>query len=78
MQSPGLERRRKLAGFSPRVADRRRLQSVGCKVRARIAEPTGEPAPMGQKTQYKDNMIDRFAMNLFRRKMQSVTGKLVL
>ncbi|GAQ83133.1 hypothetical protein KFL_001370030 [Klebsormidium nitens] len=29
---------------------------------------------MGQKTQYKDGLIDRLAMNLFRRKMQTVTG----
>lgn len=33
---------------------------------------------MGQKTQYKDNLIDRIAMNLFRKKMQSVTGELAM
>jgi hypothetical protein len=47
----------------------------GFEVRATVVEPSGEPAPMGQKTQYKDNLIDRIAMNLFRKKMQSVTGE---
>jgi hypothetical protein len=50
----------------------------GFEVRATVIEPSGEPAPMGQKTQYKDNLIDRIAMNLFRKKMQSVTGELAM
>ncbi|KAI5075494.1 hypothetical protein GOP47_0009570 [Adiantum capillus-veneris] len=39
-----------------------------------IAEPSGEPAPMGQKTKYKDSFFDRAFMSLFARKMANVTG----
>lgn len=35
-----------------------------------IAEPTGVPAPMGQKTQYKDGAFEKAFMSLFARKME--------
>ncbi|KAH7668297.1 Beta-carotene isomerase protein [Dioscorea alata] len=34
-----------------------------------IAEPSGMPAPMGQKTQYKDGFSEKAFMSLFARKM---------
>lgn len=39
--------------------------------RCGIAEPTGEPAPMGQKTKYKDGFFEKAFMNLFARKMEN-------
>lgn len=41
----------------------------GCSVRCGIAEPSGEPAPMGQKTKYNDGFFERGFMTLFARKM---------
>ncbi|KAB2632999.1 beta-carotene isomerase D27 [Pyrus ussuriensis x Pyrus communis] len=41
----------------------------GCSVRYRISEPSGEPAPMGQKTMYNDGFFERGFMTLFARKM---------
>ncbi|XP_021767924.1 beta-carotene isomerase D27, chloroplastic-like [Chenopodium quinoa] len=38
--------------------------------RCGIAEPTGQPAPIGQKTKYKDGFFERVFMNLFARKME--------
>ncbi|KMS94047.1 hypothetical protein BVRB_025330, partial [Beta vulgaris subsp. vulgaris] len=35
-----------------------------------IAEPTGQTAPMGQKTKYKDGFFEMIFMNLFARKME--------
>ncbi|KAJ0968643.1 hypothetical protein J5N97_025560 [Dioscorea zingiberensis] len=35
-----------------------------------IAEPSGVPAPMGQKTQYKDGIFEKAFMSLFARKME--------
>ncbi|EFJ23185.1 hypothetical protein SELMODRAFT_103815 [Selaginella moellendorffii] len=43
-------------------------------IRCEIAEPSGKPAPMGQKTRYKDSIFDRAFMSLFSRKMESATG----
>lgn len=39
--------------------------------RCGIAEPTGEPAPMGQKTKYKDGFLEKAFMKLFARKMEN-------
>lgn len=39
-----------------------------------IAEPSREPAPMGQKTLYKDSFFDKAFMSLFARKMGNITG----
>ena len=39
-------------------------------VRCGIAEPSGVPAPMGQKTQYKDGFFEKAFMSLFARKME--------
>lgn len=41
--------------------------SIRC---AGIAEPAGVPAPMGQKTQYKDGLFEKLFMSLFARKME--------
>lgn len=46
-----------------------RRSQVGC-IRCRIAEPSGVPAPMGQKTQYKDGLFEKAFMSLFARKME--------
>lgn len=40
------------------------------RIRCGIAEPTGVPAPMGQKTKYKDGFFEKVFMNLFARKME--------
>ncbi|XP_037495567.1 beta-carotene isomerase D27, chloroplastic isoform X2 [Jatropha curcas] len=39
-------------------------------IRCRIAEATGEPAPMGQKTKYNDSFFEKAFMTLFARKME--------
>ncbi|XP_024534389.1 beta-carotene isomerase D27, chloroplastic [Selaginella moellendorffii] len=44
-------------------------------IRCEIAEPSGKPAPMGQKTRYKDSIFDRAFMSLFARKMENATGR---
>ncbi len=38
-------------------------------VRCGIAEPSGEPAPFGQKTRYNDGFFEKVFMALFARKM---------
>ncbi|XP_074591247.1 beta-carotene isomerase D27, chloroplastic isoform X1 [Curcuma longa] len=37
---------------------------------AGVIGPTGVPAPMGQKTQYKDGLFEKLFMSLFARKME--------
>ncbi|KAJ7547478.1 hypothetical protein O6H91_08G087800 [Diphasiastrum complanatum] len=44
-------------------------------VRCGLAEPSGKPAPMGQKTRYNDSLFDKAFMFLFARKMEAITGK---
>ncbi|KAK2981930.1 hypothetical protein RJ640_019150 [Escallonia rubra] len=44
-------------------------------VRCGIAEPLGEPAPMGQKTKYNDGFFEKAFMTLFARKMGKFVGK---
>ncbi|KAF3782094.1 Beta-carotene isomerase [Nymphaea thermarum] len=39
-------------------------------IRCGIAEPSGMPAPMGQKTRYKDGFFEKAFMTLFARKME--------
>ncbi|KAE8690174.1 methionine gamma-lyase-like [Hibiscus syriacus] len=39
-------------------------------LRCGIAEPSGEPAPLGQKTKYKDGLFEKSFMGLFARKME--------
>lgn len=39
-------------------------------VRCRIAEASGEPAPMGQKSKYTDNLLEKASMTVFARKME--------
>lgn len=43
-------------------------------IRCGIAEPSGVPAPVGQKTRYKDGLAERVFMGLFARKMDKFGG----
>ncbi|KAM7279374.1 hypothetical protein ACFE04_006508 [Oxalis oulophora] len=45
------------------------VKSNYVRIRCGIAEPSGEPAPMGQKTKYKDGFFEKAFMSLFARKM---------
>eukprot|EP00246_Nothoceros_aenigmaticus_P013064 TRINITY_DN4333_c0_g1_i1.p1 TRINITY_DN4333_c0_g1~~TRINITY_DN4333_c0_g1_i1.p1 ORF type:complete len:259 (-),score=35.82 TRINITY_DN4333_c0_g1_i1:317-1093(-) len=45
------------------------------RVRCGVAEPSGEPAPFGVKTKYRDSIFDKAFMALFQRKMENLTGK---
>ncbi|KAJ4949977.1 hypothetical protein NE237_026809 [Protea cynaroides] len=61
-----------LAGLSHsrHTSGRWRKRSNGDFVlRCAIAEPSGEPAPLGQKTQYRDGLLEKVFMALFARKM---------
>lgn len=40
-----------------------------------VADPSGVPAPMGEKTKYNDNFLDLGIMWLFAKKMSQITGK---
>lgn len=51
-----------------------RINSRPLRISCGIAEPSGLPAPMGQKTRYNDNLFDRAFMSLFARKMADITG----
>ena len=44
--------------------------STGNVIRCGIAEPSGEPAPLGQKTRYNDGVFEKVFMTLFARKME--------
>lgn len=46
-----------------------RVRGAGA-VRCGIAEPSGEPAPPGQKTRYNDGVFEKAFMTLFARKME--------
>jgi hypothetical protein len=45
-------------------------RSGGGIIRCGIAEPSGEPAPLGQKTRYNDSIFEKAFMTLFARKME--------
>lgn len=47
-----------------------RRQSTDKITRCGIAEPSGEPAPLGQKTKYNDGFFEKAFMTLFARKME--------
>ncbi|XP_047319410.1 beta-carotene isomerase D27, chloroplastic [Impatiens glandulifera] len=51
-----------------RRCGRNRVISIE-KIRCGIAEPSGNPAPMGQKTKYKDGLFEKVFMSLFAQKM---------
>ncbi|XAR55194.1 Beta-carotene isomerase [Bertholletia excelsa] len=50
----------------------RRSASVNynTSIQCGIVEPSGEPAPFGQKTKYKDGFFEKVFMTLFARKME--------
>nr|DAD28150.1 TPA_asm: hypothetical protein HUJ06_029618 [Nelumbo nucifera] len=49
---------------------RRGRQSSGYVLRCRIMEPSGEPAPLGQKMQYRDVFLEKTFMALFAQKVE--------
>ncbi|KAI3907280.1 hypothetical protein MKX01_021446 [Papaver californicum] len=44
-------------------------------IRCGIDEPSGKPAPFGQKTKYKDGIFEKIFMGLFARKMEKFAAK---
>jgi len=48
-------------------------RSIG--VRCRMAEPSGKPAPMGQKSFYQDSWTDNFLLGLCVRRIGKINGK---
>lgn len=65
----GVSGRRQSIGVGGRAKER------AMNVRSRIAEESGIPAPMGQKTKYEDSWFDIAFMKLFQMKMEQITGK---
>lgn len=55
---------------SPNSAYRCSRPRTSFIIKCRIAEPTGEPAPLGQKTKYIDGFFEKAFMTLFARKME--------
>ncbi|GAV88897.1 DUF4033 domain-containing protein [Cephalotus follicularis] len=47
-----------------------RRSTTKFSIRCGIAEPSGVPAPMGQKTRYNDGFFEKAFMSLFARKME--------
>jgi len=60
--SPKLQRFQSAVGF----------RSIG--VRCRMAEPSGKPAPMGQKSIYQDSWTDSFFLGLCVRQIGKING----
>ncbi|CAN6480413.1 unnamed protein product [Victoria cruziana] len=61
--------------FRPALAPPSCNRNIGL-IRCGIAEPSGVPAPMGQKTRYKDGFFEKAFMTLFARKMEKfASGK---
>ncbi|XP_022737300.1 beta-carotene isomerase D27, chloroplastic [Durio zibethinus] len=59
------------AHFSaPQQLSVRRRRNFSNFIRCGIAEPSGEPAPLGQKTKYNDGLFEKAFMSLFARKME--------
>lgn len=54
----------------PRSSSSSRRMAVRC----RMAEPSGKPAPMGQKTCYKDSWAENFLLGLCVRRLGKFTG----
>lgn len=59
----------------PAAPQRVRLSKVSVvNPRCRMAEPSGKPAPMGQKTVYKDSWMENFILRLCVRRLGKITG----
>ncbi|CAN1254772.1 Beta-carotene isomerase D27, chloroplastic [Linum perenne] len=56
------------SNLRPKQQGRRRSRSL---IRCGVAEPSGEPAPVGQKTKYNDGFLEKAFMTLFARKMEN-------
>ena len=54
----------------PRQLSIRKQKTFSSLIRCGIAEPSGEPAPLGQKTKYNDGLFEKAFMTLFARKME--------
>lgn len=52
--------------------------SITTRIRCGIAEPSGEPAPLGQKTRYNDSIFEKAFMTLFARKMEKFAEPIVV
>ncbi|XVF12864.1 hypothetical protein REPUB_Repub08aG0156700 [Reevesia pubescens] len=55
---------------APQQFSIRRQRTLNNFIRCGIAEPSGEPAPLGQKTKYSDRLFEKAFMTLFARKME--------
>ncbi|XWS38147.1 hypothetical protein CRYUN_Cryun19dG0105300 [Craigia yunnanensis] len=58
------------AHFTAQQLSIRKQRTFGNFIRCGIAEPSGEPAPVGQKTKYNDGLFEKAFMTLFARKME--------
>lgn len=54
-------------GSQHQSQSRRRCVGIRCG----IAEPSGKPAPLGEKTKYNDGLFEKAFMTLFARKMEN-------
>uniref|UniRef100_A0A0C9RP00 TSA: Wollemia nobilis Ref_Wollemi_Transcript_7201_1100 transcribed RNA sequence n=1 Tax=Wollemia nobilis TaxID=56998 RepID=A0A0C9RP00_9CONI len=68
-------RRTSFSNYKTFGSVRKKNSKCSLLVKCGIAEPSGEPAPMGQKTRYSDNFLDKAFMTLFARKMNQITGR---
>jgi hypothetical protein len=50
------------------------VSRMGNGPRCRMAEPSGKPAPMGQKTAYKDSWMENLILRLCVRRLGKITG----
>lgn len=64
-----------LPGYGYLRKQRREVRGGGINIRCGIAEPSGVPAPMGQKTKYNDGLFEKAFMTLFARKMENFAAK---
>ncbi|EOY23879.1 hypothetical protein SCA6_004904 [Theobroma cacao] len=55
---------------APQQFSNRRHGNFSNFIRCGIAEPSGEPAPLGQKTKYNDGLFEKAFITLFARKME--------
>ncbi|XP_021289593.1 beta-carotene isomerase D27, chloroplastic [Herrania umbratica] len=55
---------------APQQFSIRRHRNFSNFIHCGIAEPSGEPAPLGQKTKYNDGLFEKAFMTLFARKME--------
>ncbi|XP_004502060.1 beta-carotene isomerase D27, chloroplastic [Cicer arietinum] len=64
--------------LSPQQHRGLRLRAGDAIIRCGIAEPSGEPAPLGLKTRYNDTIFEKAFITLFARKMEPFAEPLLL